>query len=240
MTDRAYRAYRKIRMKVLVIIPAYNEEDSIKRVVESVIEAGYDYLVINDGSTDATLEICNSNGFNVLNLKQNLGIGGAVQAGHKYALSRGYDADVQFDGDGQHDAYCIADLLDQLHHGYDLAIGSRFLVHTDGFQSSPIRRLGIKWLSFWISTLTRTPVTDPTSGFRACSRKAIALFCKDYPTDYPEPESIVAACKSSLKISETSVIMHERQGGSSSIGALSAIYYMIKVTISIAIRAFMK
>lgn len=220
---------------VLVIIPAYNEAESICETVRSVEQAGYDYVVVNDGSTDSTLEICLSNGFNVLNLTENLGIGGAVQAGHKYAVYHGYQIDVQFDGDGQHDASYISVLVEDVLAGSDLAVGSRFLKKTDGFQSSALRRVGIKWISFLIRVLTGSRATDPTSGFRACSRRCMNLFCRDYPTDYPEPESIVAALKNGLAVNDVPVIMHERSGGKSSIGAFSSVYYMIKVSLAIVI-----
>ena len=221
-------------MKVLVIIPAYNEQESIVAAVSSVVEVGYDYLVVNDGSCDATLDICRSHGFNVLNLSENLGIGGAVQAGYKYALEAGYDVAIQFDGDGQHDAACIEQLVDGVADGGDLVIGSRFLGGDNQFKSTFMRRVGIQWLSRVIR-LFGGRVSDPTSGFRACSRKALQLFCREYPIDYPEPESIVVAIGAGLSVEERPVVMHERQGGASSIGASSSAYYMIKVTLAIAI-----
>lgn len=224
-------------MKTLLIIPAYNEARNIVGVTQAVAEAGYDFIVVNDGSTDSTLEICRENGLPILDLKQNLGIGGAVQAGHKYALEHDYDVDVQFDGDGQHDVEYVASLLDLIEKGADLAIGSRFLERTDGFRSSPMRRVGIRWLSGCIRLFTGKRITDPTSGFRACSRHSIDLFCRNYPIDYPEPESIVTAIKSGLDVREAPVIMHERAGGTSSIRALASMYYMIKVSLAIAIMS---
>lgn len=220
-----------------MIIPAYNEEDSILSVVKNVVSAGYDYVVINDGSRDGTLELCREHGLNVLDLPRNLGIGGAVQAGHLYARQCGYDVDVQFDGDGQHDAGYIEALVEQIVAGADLAIGSRYLEKTDGFQSTALRRLGIKWLAWWIRLFCHEHVTDPTSGFRASGKRAIELFCETYPVDYPEPESIVTALKNGLTVREAPVIMHERQGGTSSISPLSSVYYMVKVTLAIAISA---
>lgn len=220
---------------ILIIIPAYNEADSICQTVQSVVDAGYDYVVVNDGSTDDTLRICCDNEFNVLNLTENLGIGGAVQAGHKYAAYHGYDIDIQFDGDGQHDAAYIPALVEKVESGADLVIGSRFLEKTDGFQSSTMRRVGIRWISFLTQLFTGSKATDPTSGFRACGRNCIDLFCRDYPADYPEPESIVSALKNGLRVSEVPVIMHERKGGKSSIRALSSVYYMIKVSLAITI-----
>ena len=236
--DTSNTHLNKHHLNVLVIIPAYNEQESIVSVVRSVITAGYDYVVVNDGSTDETLSICDRNGFNVLSLPQNLGIGGCVQAGHKYALLNGYDVDIQFDGDGQHDARCIPSLVELIESGSDLAIGSRFVEDTDGFRSTALRRLGIVWLSFWIKAFSGKRITDPTSGFRASSKKAMALFARNYPTDYPEPESIMLAIKSGLSVNEAPVTMRERQGGKSSIGGLSSLYYMIKVSLAILIVSF--
>lgn len=219
--------------KVLVIVPAYNEQDCIVETVRRIKETGYDYVVVNDGSKDNTLKLCRENGINVLDLPQNLGIGGAVQAGHKYAQHYGYDIDVQVDGDGQHDPSYIPQLVKMIEDGADLAIGSRFVEETDGFQSTWLRRVGITWLSGLLKLLTGKIVTDPTSGFRASGRRAIELFCENYPMDYPEPESIALALENGLSLSETPVNMLERQGGSSSIGGFSSVYYMIKVTLAI-------
>ena len=236
--DTSNTHLNKHHLNVLVIIPAYNEQESIVSVVRSVITAGYDYVVVNDGSTDETLSICDRNGFNVLSLPQNLGIGGCVQAGHKYALLNGYDVDIQFDGDGQHDVAYIPSLVEQIRSGSDLAIGSRFVRDSDGFRSTALRRMGIVWLSLWIRAFSRKRITDPTSGFRASGKKAMALFCKNYPTDYPEPESIMLAIKSGLSVDEVPVTMRERQGGKSSIGGLSSLYYMVKVSLAISIVSF--
>lgn len=221
--------------RVLVVIPAYNEADNIVATVGMVTAQGYDYVVVNDGSTDNTLQICRENGLNVLDLPQNLGIGGAVQAGHKYAQRFGYDVDIQVDGDGQHDPVYIPLLVEQIEAGADLVVGSRFLKQTDGFQSTFMRRVGITWLSFVIKTVSGRKITDPTSGFRASGKRAIDLFCKSYPIDYPEPDSIVSAIKTGLDVREVSVLMRERQGGASSIGGFKSIYYMIKVTLAILI-----
>ena len=219
--------------RVLVIIPAYNESACILNTVRKIEEAGYDYVVVNDGSKDNTLAICREHGLNVLDLPQNLGIGGAVQAGHKYAQRFGYDIDIQIDGDGQHDPSYIPRLVEAIGEGADIAVGSRFVEKTDGFQSTFMRRVGITWLSSWIRLFTGEVVTDPTSGFRACNRRAIDLFCKSYPDDYPEPESLVLAMKTGLRVCEASVKMLERQGGKSSIGGFSSVYYMIKVSLAI-------
>lgn len=226
--------------RVLVIVPAYNEETNIEATVRAVVDAGYDYVVINDGSLDSTLDICKSNDINVLDLPQNLGIGGAVQAGHKYAKRYGYDIDVQVDGDGQHDPQYIAMLVDEISNGADLVIGSRFLTSLDGFKSTRLRRMGIKWLSLWLRLFTGKIITDPTSGFRASGPRAISLFCENYPDDYPEPESIATSLKAGLTVSEVPVKMRERQGGVSSIGGISSIYYMVKVSLAISIACLTK
>lgn len=219
--------------RALVIIPAYNEQDNIVATVEGVMDAGYDYVVINDGSTDKTLEICRAHHLNVVDLPQNLGIGGAVQTGHRYARQYGYDIDIQLDGDGQHDPSYLPELIAQIEDGADLVIGSRFLTPTKGFQSTFMRRVGITWLSTWIRLLTGRRITDPTSGFRACGRRAIELFSQSYPMDYPEPDSIAVALRRGLDVREVSVEMRERQGGVSSISGFSSAYYMIKVTLAI-------
>ena len=226
-----------LSLKVLVVIPAYNEAENIVATVKTVTDQGYDYVVVNDGSADSTLQVCRENGLNVLDLPQNLGIGGAVQAGHKYAQRFGYDVDIQVDGDGQHDPAFIPKLVEQIESGKDLVIGSRFLEETDGFQSTFIRRVGITWLSFVIKAVSGQKITDPTSGFRASGRRAIDLFCKNYPIDYPEPDSIVSAMKNGLAVGEVSVLMKERQGGVSSISGFKSVYYMIKVTLAIVIAS---
>ena len=223
-------------LRVLIVIPAFNEEEAIVRVVESVREAGYDYVVVNDGSTDATLSVCRDHGINVLDLPQNLGIGGAVQAGHLYALEHDYDVDIQVDGDGQHDIGYVPRLLEGIEAGADLVIGSRFVGPGEGFQSTVARRAGIRWLSACIRLVSGLSVADATSGFRASGRRAIRLFARRYPIDYPEPEAIVMAHNAGLRVDEVPVVMHERQGGVSSIRALSAVYYMVKVTLAIGIE----
>lgn len=222
-------------MKTLLVVPAYNESANIVAVTDSIKAAGYDYVVINDGSKDNTADICRDYGINFVDLPRNLGIGGAVQTGHRYAYEHGYDVDIQFDGDGQHDVNYVSTLLEEIEKGKDLVIGSRFLEATDGFQSTAMRRAGIRWLAHCLYATTGLHITDATSGFRACGRKTIELFCNNYPSDYPEPESIVLAHKQGLRVGEAPVKMHERQGGKSSISAFNSIYYMIKVTLAIAI-----
>ena len=220
-------------MRVLLVIPAYNESESIVGTVETVRAAGYDYVVVNDGSSDNTLALCREHGFNVLDLPLNLGIGGAVQAGHKYALAHDYDVDIQFDGDGQHDVNSIPVLLEGIERGADLVVGSRFISEANTFRSAAIRRAGIWWLKQVLRVSTGMTFTDSTSGFRASNRRTIEAFCAYYPSDYPEPESLAYAIHRGLSVEEVPVVMHERQGGTSSISATSAMYYMIKVSLAI-------
>ncbi|MGR1083427.1 glycosyltransferase family 2 protein [Olegusella massiliensis] len=229
------------RMKVLLIVPAYNEQESIASVAKTIEDAGYDYIVVSDGSTDATEQICRKNHINLLSLSKNLGIGGAVQAGHRYAREHDYDVDIQFDGDGQHDIAYVPALLAEIEKGADLVIGSRFIGNVgNAFTSTALRRLGIGWLNRMIKMVCGVTVTDATSGFRASGKRAIKMFARRYPSDYPEPESIVSAAKKGLEIREAPVVMHERQGGVSSITPLASVYYMIKVTLAILIASITK
>lgn len=225
-------------MKKLVIIPAYNESENIVNTVKEIKEkaSDFDYVVINDCSSDKTLEILESNHLNYINLPVNLGIGGAVQTGYKYALEHEYDMAVQVDGDGQHDpAYLHALEETLIKEKADMVIGSRF-IKNEGFQSTFARRMGIVYFTRMIKSLTGTTITDPTSGFRLVNKDVIALFAKDYPRDYPEPESIVALLKRKKKVLEVPVQMKERQGGVSSIRLWNSVYYMIKVSIAILVE----
>ena len=223
--------------KVLIIIPAYNESENIGRVAQNLMDAAsqYDYLIVNDGSTDDTLGICERAGFSYLDLPINLGIGGAVQAGYVYARKNGYDIAVQMDGDGQHDIAYLEDMLQPILAGEaDVVIGSRFL-KKEGFQSSQSRRIGIGILSFLIRLTTGKKIMDVTSGFRAVNRMFIDVYAKDYPTDYPEPEAIVTAVMHRGRVQEVPVRMKAREGGTSSITLRKSVYYMIKVTLAILI-----
>lgn len=223
--------------KVLIIIPAYNESENIGRVAQNLIKAApqYDYLIVNDGSTDDTLGICERAGFSYLDLPINLGIGGAVQAGYVYARKNDYDIAVQMDGDGQHDIAYLEDMLKPILAGEaDVVIGSRFL-KKEGFQSSHSRRVGIGILSFLIRLTTGKRIMDVTSGFRAVNRMFIDIYAKDYPTDYPEPEAIVTAVMHRGRVQEVPVRMKAREGGTSSITLRKSVYYMIKVTLAILI-----
>lgn len=225
-------------MKKLVIIPAYNESENIVNTVKEIKEkaSDFDYVVINDCSSDKTLEILESNHLNYINLPVNLGIGGAVQTGYKYALEHEYDMAVQVDGDGQHNPAYLHSLEETLiKENADMVIGSRF-IKNEGFQSTFARRMGIVYFTKMIKSLTGTTITDPTSGFRLVNKDVIALFAKDYPRDYPEPESIVALLKRKKKVLEVPVQMKERQGGVSSIRLWNSVYYMIKVSIAILVE----
>lgn len=226
-----------IRMKILVIIPAYNEAENIKKVVDDLIEnyPQYDYLVINDCSTDKTEDICYINTYNYLSLPINLGIGGGVQAGYKFALAHGYDIAVQHDGDGQHDpAYIDKVVQPILNRKSDIVIGSRF-IEKEGFQSSHARRAGIKFLSGLIRLFCGAKVMDVTSGFRAVNKEYIQFYADEYPSDYPEPEAIVTAKLNGARIQEVPVVMRERENGTSSINLKRSIYYMVKVSIAIIV-----
>ena len=222
---------------VLIIIPAYNEAENIEKVVDNIITnfPQYDYIVINDGSKDNTRDICKKKGYQYLNLSINLGIGGAVQTGYKYAKDKGYDVAVQIDGDGQHDISYLANILPLIEKGEaDIVIGSRF-IDKEGFQSSAARRTGIKILSALIFLCTGCKVKDVTSGFRAVNKKFIDIYAASYPTDYPEPEAIVSAVMHGGKIKEQPVVMRERENGTSSINFIKSVYYMIKVTLAILV-----
>ena len=229
-------------MKKIIIIPAYNEQENIERTVNAIQKSaqGFDYVIINDCSTDSTRKICEEKGFNIVNLPINLGIGGAVQTGYKYAYENGYDVAVQVDGDGQHDPEFLNTMAKYLvEHQVDMVIGSRF-IEKKGFQSSITRRMGIKFCSGLIKILTGKTITDPTSGLRMIGRNVMEIFSRDYPRDYPEPESIVAVLRKNMKIEEIPVVMLERQGGVSSISPKKSIYYMVKVTLAILIERIRK
>lgn len=222
-------------MKVLVIIPAYNEEESISKVIDKlkIDFPTADYIVVNDCSRDDTLKVLKDKKASYVNLPLNLGIGGGVQTGYKYARDNGYDIAIQIDGDGQHDTQFLDTVIEPICTGEaEIVIGSRF-INKEGFQSTGMRRFGIKFLSALIRVCCGTKVHDVTSGFRAVSGKYIEMYALDYPVDYPEPEAIVRASLAGAKIKEVPVVMKEREGGTSSIYAWKSIYYMIKVSLAI-------
>ena len=223
--------------RLLIIIPAYNEEESLGRVIRQVRAAVSDaeIVVINDGSTDATPEIAEGYGAKLISLPYNLGIGSAMQTGFMYARRWNADVAVQVDGDGQHDAREIPQLLQALDvHGLDVVIGSRYL-EDRGYITPHLRRTGIVVLAWIVSLITGQRITDPTSGFRALNRRAIDLSATDYPFDYPEPESVVTFERAGLRIGEIPVTMNPRYGGQSSITPLRSAYYMVKVIMAILV-----
>ncbi len=229
--------------RVIAIIPAFNESGNIARTVSDVKRhaSAIDIVVIDDGSSDATAAEASGAGAIVLRLPFNLGIGGAVQTGLKYAFNHHYQYALQIDGDGQHDAAYIKDILTPLMAGQgDMIIGSRFLKANEGFQSSFSRRIGINFFVHLINALIGITIKDPTSGFRAFNAKAIALFAQDYPTDFPEPEAIVIAHRSGITIQEIPVQMRQREAGHSSIRHLKTMYYMFKVTLAILLLMLRK
>lgn len=228
-------------MRVLVLIPCYNEEENIQGVVENLKRYApeVDFLVINDCSTDESACILRDNRYPHLNLPANLGIGGAMQSGYVYAVEQGYDIAVQMDGDGQHDPKYLPDILRPVIEGEcDLCIGSRFITK-EGFQTSFFRRLGIQFLSFLIYLLCGKKILDTTSGFRASSKELTELYAQHYAQDYPEPEAIISAVMNGFRVKEVPVVMAERKGGVSSIaGPVASAYYMVKVTLSLITYRF--
>ncbi len=227
--------------KILIIIPAYNEEESIAGIIKEVLalNLSVSVLVIDDGSTDNTTSVAKDLGVDVISLPINLGIGGAVQTGYKFAQKNGFDIAVQVDGDGQHDVTYLNALLEPIiKEEADMAIGSRFIPPYLGYQSSFIRRIGINFFAYLISFLTEYKVTDPTSGFRAVNKTLIDVFADYYPADYPEPEAIVVAGRVKSRIQEVPVEMRARKTGNSSIRYLKTLYYMIKVTFAIVMEKF--
>ncbi|CDB28710.1 glycosyl transferase family 2 [Firmicutes bacterium CAG:582] len=230
--------------KVLLIIPAYNEEKNILTVYKNICDYNkkaktkLDVVFINDGSIDATEKILCENNINHIKLIQNLGIGGAVQTGYKYALYNDYDIAIQFDGDGQHNVNYVEALIKPiLEENVDMTIGSRFIDSSSSeFKSSFLRRVGIKLISSCIHFKTRVRIYDTTSGFRASNKNAIAMFAIHYPLEYPEPISSVDVILSGMKIKEVPVSMNERLAGKSSINSWKNIYYMVNVVLSILLR----
>lgn len=231
--------------KVLLVIPAYNEEANILNTYQKIqeccqkIQKNYDVIVINDGSTDQTENILMNNGIPHIHLIHNLGIGGAVQTGYKYAYQNNYDIAIQFDGDGQHDVNFVEKLIQPIISGEaNMTIGSRFIDKTSSdFKSTKARQMGIKLISSFIHFCTKKKIYDVTSGFRAIDRNLIVRFSTDYPLEYPEPISTTEILKSGFNVKEVAVSMNERTGGVSSIHSWKNAYYMINVLLSIFIVA---
>lgn len=228
--------------KMLVIIPAYNEQANIANVIKTLRQhvPHVDIAVVNDGSHDQTGHEAEAAGAIVLHMPYNVGIGAAVQTAFMFAHAYDYDVVVRSDGDGQHDSEQIQKLVDTLQSGVaDMVVGTRFIEH-EGYQTSLPRRAGIIILSTLISAIIKQPVTDPTSGFAAFNRRTVQLFAQNYPHDYPEPEGLVVAHRAGLRIREVPVTMKARQGGQSSITSLRSVYYMLKVTLAILISVMRK
>ncbi len=222
-------------MKILAIVPAYNESAIIAETIRRIREQapGVDILAVNDGSTDGTLAAVRETGVSYLDLPLNLGIGGAVQSGYLYAREMDYDYAVQIDGDGQHDPACILPMIRWMEkEGVDVGIGSRF-VAKEGFQSSRARRAGIRFLSFLVRLVCGARVKDVTSGLRVANRKFIRVFSEEYSDDYPETDSIPTVVRNGGVIAEYPVIMQERVTGRSSISLPRSFYYMLKVSLSL-------
>ncbi|MFT5169463.1 MAG: glycosyltransferase involved in cell wall biosynthesis [Lysobacterales bacterium] len=230
---------KRLLTQILIIIPAYNEAESLQQLISEIksLNKKVSILVVDDGSSDHTTSVAYDMGVKVITLPFNLGIGGAVQTGYKYAYDKGYDIAVQVDGDGQHDVTYLSKLLKPiLTDQADMVIGSRFMTNELGYKSSFVRRIGIRFFSNLISFLTGNVVTDPTSGFRAVNSKLIKVFARYYPQDFPEPEAIMVAGRKEGRIMEVSVKMRPRVTGSSSIRYLKTFYYMTKVTLALLIE----
>lgn len=231
--------------KTLIIIPAYNEEASIASTLNSLMKLksnikSLEICVVNDGSTDKTADIVASFDVVLLNLPMNLGIGGAVQTGYKYAYNHGYEIAVQFDADGQHNTNDFLELTKPIiKNEEDMVVGSRFLQKTS-YSGSKTRRIGIYYFYLILKLLTNKSYTDPTSGYRAINRRVICLFAHDYPKDYPEPEVLMHLNRKNMRIREVTANMAARQGGESSITFWKSVYYMGKVTLSILMQSIVK
>jgi len=224
----------------IAIVPAFNEEQAIGRVVADLLafDPSLDVVVVCDGSVDATAANAEAAGARVLRLPFNLGIGGAVQTGFRYAWEHGYELAVRCDGDGQHVPSELSKVIEPVVSGdADIAVGSRF-VGSAGYRSSATRRVGIRLLAAVVSAIARQRVTDTTSGFQALNRRALGLFAADYPHDYPEVEGMVMTIRHRLRLVEVPVHMREREHGRSSITALRSVYYMAKVLTALFIGLF--
>ena len=229
-------------LRILAIVPAYNEAEIIANTVKEIQDKapGVDVLVVNDGSSDCTMDVLRDMEINCLNLRRNLGIGGAVQSGYIYAKENEYDYTVQIDGDGQHDPSYILPIIKMMEEeGQEYVIGSRF-IEKRGFQSSKARRVGIRFLSMLIRMISGADIKDVTSGYRVANRRFIDIFAKDYADDYPEPDAILTVASHHGIMAEYPVVMKERLRGISSIGPGEAVYYMTKVSLSILMHRLMR
>ncbi len=226
--------------RIAAVVPAYNEAGAIGRVVDEIraFDPGIEIVVVDDASTDETAATAAERGATVLRLPFNVGIGGAVQTGFRFALEEGYDTAVRLDGDGQHDASELGKLLSPLERGEaDLVVGSRFVDEGGAYRPPLARRLGIRLFARLVSVLGGQRVTDTTSGFIALDRVGIELFAAEYPHDYPEVEATLVALRSGLRLAQVQVAMRERETGSSSITFLRSLYYIVKVTLALLVAS---
>ena len=221
-------------MKLLVAIPALNEERSIGQVIDQVRQAQphADILVIDDGSTDNTVAVSKDRGVFVVALPFNLGVGGALRAGFTYASRNNYSHFVQVDADGQHDPFQITKLI-EASKDKEIVVGSRFVNGRENFEVSGLRHFAMRWLAFWMSKICKVRLTDVTSGFRIATKPAIDLFAKEYPPEYlgDTVESLIIGHRAGLRISEVPVVMSKRQYGTSSQGTLKALWYVLRATL---------
>ena len=228
------------RTRIVAIVPALNEEGIIGKVVDEIraVSPEIDVVVVDDASSDETAAVARSHGATVLRLPFNVGIGGAVQTGFRYALAEGYDRAVRLDGDGQHDAREIPKLLEPVEHGEaDLVIGSRFAEGEASYRPPFARRIGIRVFARLVSLLSGQHVTDTTSGFVALDRVGIELFAREYPHDYPEVEATLVALRSGLRLAQVQVEMRERETGASSITFVRSLYYIVKVLLALLVSS---
>ena len=226
--------------RLVAVVPAWNEEGAIGRVVEEIraFDPAAAIVVVDDASSDETAVVAAAHGATVLRLPFNVGIGGAVQTGFRYARDEGYDVAVRLDGDGQHDASELGKLLAPVHAGTaDLVIGSRFVDPGGTYRPPFARRIGIRLFARLVSLLGGQRVTDTTSGFVALNRSGIELFAVEYPHDYPEVESTLVAVRSGLRLAQVQVDMRERQAGTSSITFVRSLYYIVKVMLALLIAS---
>jgi glycosyltransferase involved in cell wall biosynthesis len=228
------------RPGLVAVVPAWNEAKAIGRVVDEIkaFDVGATVIVVDDASGDETADVAEAHGATVLRLPFNVGIGGAVQTGFRYARDEGYEVAVRLDGDGQHDASELGKLLGPIHAGTaDLVIGSRFVDPSGSYRPPFARRMGIRVFARLVSVLGGQKVTDTTSGFLALDRSGIELFASDYPHDYPEVEATLVALRSGLRLAQVQVDMRERQAGTSSITFVRSLYYIVKVTLALLVAS---
>ena len=225
-------------MKILIVIPAYNEEKNIVRVVDNLTRnySQYDYVVVNDGSSDHTVQICQEHGYNYLNQKVNLGLAGTFQTGVKYAYYHGYDAALQFDGDGQHKPEFISSMVHKMEEGYDIVIGSRFVEEK---KPATIRMFGSNLIQFFLKLTTGKTIKDPTSGMRLYGKRVLKVMAEETNLA-PEPDTIAYLMKCGAKVGEVQVKMDERIAGTSYLTVTKSAHYMAYVCISIIVISWFR